>query len=470
MRRVLSSILSVLAVAGGLIVALVLIATLASTEGSSAVAREAQVSLDAEVALSATGAVRNATAQAVFLEQGRVAGWADAGSVTQATNQILVLIDEFDRRTEVVLAHLEGDEIVVTSAAVGAFITEIRDTHRSLAGVPGAEARASDFPVESFDRAVASLVEVRDSRVEGVIAEAEYAGQVADAVRFLVIVAIPLAAMIVLRSVSRRRREREVLQAELKRQHDVIGSKDEFVSNLSHELKTPLTGVYGFALALDESGFDDNEAAEELTGMIVAEAGELTRMVDDLITAGQVDTGNLQFSVESVDIDPEVEAVIGAFTRSGARIDFSGTGETIDVDRLRFRQILLNLVSNAVKHGGETIEVFTEYGAGNLSIFVMDDGDGIDDDQLTSVFDRYQHEGDEPLLQGSVGLGLAVAKSLTTAMGGTLTYTRTNGLTYFVLRLPALRVGKLTERVEDGSLGKDSARQSTTEVSAIFGR
>ena len=470
MRRVLSSMLSVAAVAGVAVVLLVLISSLANSEGSSQVAREGQLALDAEVALSATGAVRNATAQAVFVEQGRAAGWANEEAVAEASRQVAALIDEFDRRSGIVVEQLDGEEAILTSAAVGAFITEIRGISASLSGPLTDEPRATEFPTTSFDRAVTSLVSVRDARVEGVLAEAAYAGQVADAVRFLVIVIIPVTAMLILRNVSRRRRERESLQAELVRQHDVIASKDEFVANLSHELKTPLTGVYGFALALDEQGFDDVETAEELTGMIVSEAGELSRMVDDLITAGQIDTGNVQFSVDDVDVDEEIEAVIDPFRRSGAQISFIETGQGLEVDRQRFRQVIRNLVSNAVTHGGEAIEVFAEQGAGHLSIFVMDDGDGIADEQLTTIFERYQHEGDEPLLQGSVGLGLAVARSLAVGMGGSLTYTRTNGLTYFVLRLPSLRVSKLTERAGEGSLGSDSARQSASEISAIFGR
>ena len=113
--------------------------------------------------------------------------------------------------------------------------------------------------------------------------------------------------------------------------------------------------------------------------------------------------------------------------------------------------------------------MFTELGSGTVSLFVMDDGDGIDDDRLTRLFDRYQHEGTDPLLQGSVGMGLAVARSLAVGMGGNLTYTRTNGLTYFVLRLPSHRTGRLNERVED-SLGNETASQSASEVAKLFSR
>jgi K+-sensing histidine kinase KdpD len=105
-----------------------------------------------------------------------------------------------------------------------------------------------------------------------------------------------------------------------------------------------------------------------------------------------------------------------------------------------------------------------------VSVFVMDDGDGIPDDHVRSLFDRYQHEGSEPLLQGSVGLGLAVGRALAVGMGGDLTYTRTNGLTYFVLKVPSHRMGRLNERVEEQSLGNESAAQSASEVAKLFAR
>ncbi len=307
-------------------------------------------------------------------------------------------------------------------------------------------------------------------RVQNVLGEAEYAGQVADGLRFLVTIALPIVAMLLLRSIMRRRRERDAMRSQLERTQAVIASKDEFVANLSHELRTPLTGVYGFALALEEGGAEDPDTVLELAGLIADDAAELSRMVDDLITAGQVETGNVVLDIQEIDVDAEIEAVIEPFVRSGSSIEFTPSGDVAEADRLRFRQVVRNLVSNAVKHGGPNVEIFTEYGGGTLSVFVMDDGDGIADEHLSQIFDRYQHEGTGPLLEGSVGLGLAIARSLAIGMGGNLSYTRTNGLTYFVFRLPSHRVGKLVERVDDQVLGDESAARSASEVAKLFSR
>jgi signal transduction histidine kinase len=474
----LSSILMVLGVIIALVLVLVLVASAVTNEGATNIAQDGKVALQAEAALSSISSVRNASINAVLVAQGAAVDppLHDQESLEVATNVLASHVSEFVSRVRQLTDELDGDEremVVVTSEG---YFGIVEDRIIALEDILS-EVESGEFPIvdisiesDSYNDVVLALARVRDDRTVNVLVEAEYSSVASDAVRFLVVFVIPVTGMFVLRRVLRRRREREALEAELERQHAVIASKDEFVTNLSHELKTPLTGVYSTALVLSESGFEDTETAEELTGLIVHDAGELSRMVDDLITAGQVETNSVSLAFEEIEIDPEVRTVIDSFERAGASITFTSGGHSAEVDRLRFRQVLRNLVSNAVKHGGSSIEVFSEQGAGMVSVFVMDDGDGIPDDHVRSLFDRYQHEGSEPLLQGSVGLGLAVARALAVGMGGNLTYTRTNGLTYFVLKLPSHRMGRLNERVEEQSLGNESAAQSASEVAKLFAR
>ena len=469
MRKVLSSILVVLGIVAALGLILVLVSMVATGDGSAEVAREGQIAVMAESTITAASTARNAAVNTALIHQGRDNGLYDDQAVDRATENLALVIDEYQQRTSRLMDELDPVEEAAVGATSEAFLGDI-DALVVAVSIPGA---VVDVPAAvasgSYDAAIGALVDVRNARVEGALGQAEYAGQAADGVRFLVVVVVPLIAMLVMRSAMRRRRERDALQTELDRQLAVIASKDEFVTNLSHELRTPLTGVYSSALALDEGALADPATAAELTGLIVSDAAELSRMVDDLITAGQIETDSVVLTIDEMDIAPEIETAIEPFVRIGATITYTPEGHTAVADRLRFRQIVRNLVSNAVKHGGPNIEVFTELGSGTVSLFVMDDGDGIDDDRLTRLFDRYQHEGSDPLLQGSVGMGLAVARSLAVGMGGNLTYTRTNGLTYFVLRLPSHRTGRLNERVED-SLGNETASQSASEVAKLFSR
>ncbi len=469
MRRVLSSILSVLAVASALVVVLILVSALATDEGSREVGREGQTAIMAEATLSAALAVRDATMQALLLEEGRAARWVTEDVVIGAVASLNTVMGEYQNRTTDLIARLGEPEASILTESTAAFIYSTRDIIAALTSdVSASGPRVAGTAAEPYDAVVQDLVSVRDTRVRGVLIAAETVGQVADAVRFLVVVVIPVGAMLVFRRVLRRRKESEALRAELRHQTELNTQKDEFVANLSHELRTPLTGIYGFALTLDESGFEDTEMAGELTDHIIAEARELSRMVDDLITAGQIETGNVAFEIEDMDVDPVIETVVEPYVRAGADIKVAAGGFTAEVDAGRFQQVMSALVSNAVRHGGPSIEIFSEHGEGKVSVFVMDDGDGIPDETVERLFERYVHEGTEPLLQGSVGLGLAIARSLAVGMGGSLTYTRTNGMTYFVLKLPSHRVSRLRERVVDSSRVADEDTYDTRKVAKFF--
>lgn len=476
MRKVLSSILMVLAVVIALVAVMILVASVVTSEGASKVASEGKIAIQAEGSLSSASAVRNATINARLIAQGAAAGLYETSALTDATGVLSKYAGEYATRVTQLANGLDSQERSTLEAATTAYFLAVEGAIDDLGAIAEAIERGEAIAVgpdptgDAFADAIVALREVRDERAVGVLAESQFSGIAADGVRFLVIFVIPVTAMFLLRSVLRRRRERELLQAELARQHAVIASKDEFVTNLSHELRTPLTGVYSTALVLAESGFDDQDVAAELTGLIVSDASELSRMVDDLITAGQIETDSMSMTFEELDIDPEIQTALDPFVHAGASITFTPGGDVAEVDRLRFRHVVRNLVSNAVKHGGPNIEVFSEYGAGMVSVFVMDDGDGIPDDHVASLFDRYQHEGDEPLLQGSVGLGLAVGRALAVAMGGSLSYTRTNGITYFVFKVPSHRVGRLTDRVEDQALGNQNAAKSASEVAKLFAR
>lgn len=470
MRRVLSGILMVLGIVLACGLLLVLVSVVATTDGSAQVAREGQTAIRAQTAITSASTVRNSAINATLRSEIDLLDGVVGEDTALAAEELTFLLEAFGLRVTDVLAVVSEDEAVAISTTSAAYIVDVERIIAALGTDEAAAVANEALTSGSYDAVIGTLVDVRDDRVAEALVGAELAGQAADGVRFVVIFVVPLIAVLIMRSVFRRRRERESLEAELERQSAVISSKDEFVTNLSHELRTPLTGVYGFALALDEGAVDDPETAKELSGLIVAEAAELSRMVDDLITAGQIETHSVALTVEEMPLDPEIETVLEPFVRMGATIEFTPTELTAVVDRQRFRQILRNLVSNAVKHGGPNIEIFAEHGGGNVSLFVMDDGDGIDDDRITRLFERYQHEGDEPLLQGSVGLGLAIARQLAVGMGGDLTYTRTSGLTYFVLRVPAHRSGRLNERVDNNALGAKNAAKSASEVAKLFAR
>ncbi|MDH5372404.1 MAG: ATP-binding protein, partial [Acidimicrobiia bacterium] len=102
----------------------------------------------------------------------------------------------------------------------------------------------------------------------------------------------------------------------------------------------------------------------------------------------------------------------------------------------RLRQVIRNLVSNAVKHGGEHIEILARPNEDSYLITVSDDGPGVPSELQSRVFERFVHHGSAAQSKGSVGLGLSIARLLTEGMGGSLRYERNGGKTSFLIDLP----------------------------------
>ena len=128
--------------------------------------------------------------------------------------------------------------------------------------------------------------------------------------------------------------------------------------------------------------------------------------------------------------------MLGPLRATGARIESDIVPATIKTDPLRFRQVLRNLVSNALRHGGPNNLVAGRIDNDYYVLQVRDDGPGIPAALEDRLFTRFIHQGDEPLLTGSVGLGLAIAQLLTNLTGGTIAYARQRDETVFTVRFP----------------------------------
>jgi signal transduction histidine kinase len=179
-----------------------------------------------------------------------------------------------------------------------------------------------------------------------------------------------------------------------------------------------------------------NAMNSEMVGLIISEANDLSRMVDDLLTTARLDAGALHYQFENLSIVDEVREVVGPIERSGADIGVHVAPGLVRSDRLRLRQVVRNLLSNARKYGGPHARVTGQHVAGWYEIRVEDDGEGILEQLRQRLFQRYLHEGDVPIILGSVGLGLSIVRALAEGMGGAVWYERREGWTSFVVRVP----------------------------------
>jgi two-component system OmpR family sensor kinase len=257
-------------------------------------------------------------------------------------------------------------------------------------------------------------------------------------IRFFLTFAIPASGVLIYRYLARRALREFQAKADIMVQSErAIGrAKDEFIAGLSHELRTPLTSIYGFAEVMSEDS-DVPADSRELAGIVANEASELTRMVDDLLAAARLDSTGLEVELVPTSVRSVVDSALAPFARAGLEVPVRGEDVMVKTDPARLRQVIVNLVSNAVKHGGPQVGIEISEGAeAGVDIEVWDNGSGVTEDRVGSMFKRFAHDGSTPLMTGSLGLGLAVAGRLTSLVGGKLDYQRFSGKTYFIVTLP----------------------------------
>lgn len=222
---------------------------------------------------------------------------------------------------------------------------------------------------------------------------------------------------------------------------EVIRSKDRFVASVSHELRTPLTAVVGLSHELhDNWSIYDGGDAREIVDLIASQSSELSDIIEDLLVATRADTGTLTLQPRRVDLRAELNTVIAGHCVGGARpiptVNIDPRADFIWSDPLRLRQIIRNLLTNAARYGGSNVSVHAFRDGPRVTVAVRDDGPGITLDQAETIFDPYTSAHEPGTQPGSVGLGLAVSRTLARLMNGDLVYNG-NGGTAFELTIPA---------------------------------
>ncbi len=295
---------------------------------------------------------------------------------------------------------------------------------------------------------VASL-QVEQSAIQQTIEDnTETAGAVNGVVVFVLTLLVPAVAVAVYWSVARRqvKEHQRITELELEAERDVSKAKDSFIAGLSHELRTPLTSIYGFAEILTDGGASDPDQVVEMSQIVANEASEMMRMVDDLLMASRMESLGVEIEATVTRVQDIVESAITPFERAGLTVTREPTEAVVETDGARLRHVLVNLISNAAQHGGESVGLGVSEAGGTVDIEVWDDGAGVAEENLEKLFERFVHTGAQPLLTGSVGLGLAVASRLSTMLGGRLSYQRYAQKTYFVVSIPSMTVEEVDER------------------------
>ena len=190
---------------------------------------------------------------------------------------------------------------------------------------------------------------------------------------------------------------------------NLVRSKDEFVATVAHELRTPLTAVVGLAEELRSSHQLFNLAeTEEFIGMIADQSHEVATIVEDLLVVARSDIGKVTVVSREVDLQGAVEGVLAEtnYLRTSATRSISIRGSAVSAvaDPQRVRQILRNLVTNALRYGGEDIWIEMEGEGTRSRVIVADSGPGIPESEREVIFEPFRRAHNTPGLPGSIGL------------------------------------------------------------------
>jgi K+-sensing histidine kinase KdpD len=200
--------------------------------------------------------------------------------------------------------------------------------------------------------------------------------------------------------------------------------KDDFLSLVSHEFRTPLTAIHGGAHLLAQQGEElDPETRRELLQDVVVESGRLDRMLANMLSLAAVMAGRLQPSTEPVLLEPVARKVAAEVaTRSPdfvLQVDLPADLPPAEADPELLAQVLRNLYENAVKYspGGGEVRTTATCQDGKIVLRVTDQGVGIAPEYVAEVFERFRRPGADPTVRG-MGLGLYLSRLLVEAQGG----------------------------------------------------
>ena len=229
------------------------------------------------------------------------------------------------------------------------------------------------------------------------------------------------------------RMSRQVKQAQERLRH--------FVADVSHQLKSPLTSIQGFAQAITDGTAADKTTRMKSARIIQDESRKMMRQVDELLELSRMQSGQLRLTKEPVDIEELLKQCREIFTLRAEEKDLRLSMDVpllpkISGDFDRLEQVFNNLLDNAIKNSpaGSEIQIIARKTADTVEISVIDSGPGIPPEQIPYVFERfYQAMG----VRTGVGLGLAIANEIVLAHGGDIQVTSSPGeKTEFVIRLP----------------------------------
>lgn len=273
---------------------------------------------------------------------------------------------------------------------------------------------------------------------------------------------------------STKETEESLVQAKIEAEKS-NSAKSEFLSRMSHELRTPLNGILGFAQIMDlDSTKNLDEGNRENIQHILKAGQHLKLLIDEVLDLSRLESGNIELALESVIVGPVIQEIVSqmeplrkSFGVGIVTENLADAEHIILVDKMRFKQILINLVSNAIKYnraeGMVSISVDNQPEA--IAIRVRDTGVGIPQERMDDLFEPFNRLNYEFGDIEGTGIGLSITKQLVSRMNGTLAVESEVGEgSCFTVSFPC---GKNISPEPDTAIGRDRLQESHPEAEPV---
>jgi two-component system, OmpR family, phosphate regulon sensor histidine kinase PhoR len=221
--------------------------------------------------------------------------------------------------------------------------------------------------------------------------------------------------------------------------------RKDFVANVSHELKTPITSIKGFSETLLDGAMKNEETLEAFLSIILKESDRLQRLIQDLLDLSKIEQHGFHLNIEDIDIMLLLEEVCamldGKAQKKNITIETKSVHQKpyVKGDYYRLKQVFINLLSNAITYTPPdgTVQIKIKEADGKYQMFVTDTGVGIEREEIPRIFERfYRVDKDRSRNSGGTGLGLAIVKHIVEAHKGTISVTSEIGKgTTFIISL-----------------------------------